>query len=233
MANRTIAIEATNLSKTLGGRPVLDEIHLQIFEQERVALTGPNGAGKTTLLRLLASATRPTTGTIQWFGRKTTEIERRRQIGMLSHESRLYPQLTALENLAFAARMCSAPDAQRRVRWWLDVSGLWTQRQQLPAQLSRGMRQRLAIARALIHDPRLVLLDEPHSGLDAEGVDWLDELLCGGSHRDRAIVFVMHEPRHVSRLATRILLLRSGRVHEAPRAEHENSSLATLQLRAA
>jgi len=212
MSSRNIAIQTTGLTKVLAGRRVLDSIDLSILESERVALTGANGAGKTTLLRLLASVARATTGEIRWFGGTTAPTVMRREIGLVAHETRLYLQLSAAENLAFAARMCGAPHVAQRVEWWLHSAGLAGHRHRLPTQLSRGLRQRLAIARGLVHDPLLILLDEPFAGLDADGTEWLSELLRAPAGRDRTIVFATHDPRHVDLVATRVVVLEPGRL---------------------
>ena len=219
MSDSDAAIEVTGLTKDLGGRPVLDGINLRIFAGQCVALTGSNGCGKTTLLRCLASQTRPTAGEVCWFGQTTVNAALRRRIGMCSHESRLYAHLTILENLVFAGRMCSLRDAETRARQWLDACGLAVHSRRLPPQLSRGMCQRIAIARSLIHDPQIVLLDEPFGGLDTAGATWLDGLLRELAARQRAVVFSAHERLCVQSLAARELVLRDGRIDEAPSAE--------------
>lgn len=215
-------IQVRELSKRLGGRPVLDRVSLDLFDGERVALTGTNGAGKTTLLRCLAGLTRPDAGEIQWFsGHRETRIARKRRIGMVGHESRLYAQLTARENLIFAARICSVRNAAWRADEWLLSTGLAHFAHRLPIQVSRGMRQRLSIARALIHDPRLVLLDEPFGGLDSDGTEWLSRLIKDLTARGRAVLFATHAKPPVNALATRELILQSGRLRESS-AQRQN-----------
>jgi heme ABC exporter ATP-binding subunit CcmA len=209
------AIRASQLSKAFGGRSVLDALDLEIAPGQSVALTGANGAGKTTLLGCLASVLRPDGGAVHWFGRPAgRDVALRRWIGMVAHESGLYSHLTARENLTFAARMCGANNPRRRADQWLDRTGLARHAEALPTRLSRGMRQRLAIARALIHDPPLMLLDEPFSSLDAAGSQWLTTLLVDLRNRGRTICFVTHEEAKVRCLASRVLELRDGKVYD-------------------
>lgn len=211
--SRNLVVRVTKLSKRLGGRLVLDNVSLDLFDGERVALTGTNGAGKTTLLRCLAGSIRPDAGQIRWFsGQHDTRRMLNRRIGMVGHESRLYPHLTARENLIFAARICSVGNAARCAEGWLKSTGLADFGHRFPSTLSRGMRQRLAIARALVHDPQLVLLDEPFGGLDSGGAEWLCELIEDLSARGRTILFATHDKSHVDVLATRVLVLHAGQL---------------------
>ncbi len=173
------AIRATRLSKAFDGRTVLDAVDLEIAAGESVALIGANGAGKTTLLGCLASVLRPDGGEVRWFGHLVgRDVALHRRIGMVAHESGLYSHLTLRENLIFAARMGGIGGAPRLADRWLDMTGLTPHANVLPTRLSRGMRQRLAVARALIHDPPLLLLDEPFTALDAAGAEWLLTLLA-------------------------------------------------------
>lgn len=207
------AIEATGLSKDLGDRRVLHEVNLQIGTGETVALIGINGAGKTTLLRCLAAIVRPTEGQIRWFGHPAGgKPATRRLIGMVGHESYLYPHLTLRENLIFAARMCSVSEPKTSADHLLTRVGLASQANALPTQVSRGTRQRVALARALVHDPQILLLDEPFSGLDAPSSEWLIETLRGLSDEGKAICFATHERGVVQRLADRIVEIRAGRL---------------------
>ncbi len=215
MPNQNIVVQTNGLRKILDSRTVLDSIDLRIFEREHVALIGANGSGKTTLLRLLAAVSRATAGEIRWFERTTDGKTVKREIGLVAHETQLYPQLTAAENLAFAARMCGVADVAQRVASWLDSSGLAAYRQRLPSQLSRGLRQRLAIGRGLIHDPRLILLDEAFVGIDDAATEWLSDLLRSPAYRGRTVVFVTHEARHVELLATRVVVLESGKLRDS------------------
>jgi heme ABC exporter ATP-binding subunit CcmA len=188
------ALEARNLSVVRGNRVVIRAINLTLAEGEIVALVGSNGAGKTTLLQCLAGAVRPAGGEVLWQGK----VDRRcpaalRLVGFVGHESGLYLTLTARENLLFAGRMWGVDSPEERALEWLSLVGLEDQARQTTAQLSRGMRQRLAIARALIHDPIVVLLDEPFTNLDGDGRKWLTAFLRDLRRRNRAVLLAAHE----------------------------------------
>jgi heme exporter protein A len=230
MTEPPAAIRASRLSKLFGGQTVLDALELEIAAGESVALTGANGAGKTTLLGCLASALRPDGGEVRWFGRRAgRDAALRRQVGLLAHDSALYPHLTLRENLFFAARMCGVDHPRQHADRWLDLSGMARHAEVLPTRLSRGMRQRLAVARALIHDPPLLLLDEPFTALDAAGAQWLLRLLVDLRGRGRTICFVTHQQDKIQLLAQRILELRDGKVYDVTAMHDANRA----QLRAA
>lgn len=215
MIDPQTAIRTSRLSKAFGGRTVLDAIDLEIAIGQSVAITGANGAGKTTLLACLASALRPDGGAVYWFGRPAgRDAALRRRIGLVAHETGLYSHLTARENLMFAARMSGTDDPDGRADRWLAWAELSRHADALPPRLSRGMRQRLAIARALIHDPPIVLLDEPFSSLDAAGSQWLAALLADLRDRGHTICFVTHEEEMVRSLAGRVLELLDGKVYD-------------------
>ena len=179
-----------------------------------MALTGDNGAGKTTLLRCLAGRLRPTAGEVLWFGRAPCP-ECHPLIGFAAHEGHLYPELTASENLLFAARMYSLPQPRQPVMEMLARIGLTRHSGQPVGRLSQGLRQRLSLARALIHDPLIVLLDEPFAGLDAAGRAWLENWLEELRARQRAIFFSSHDDQQCRALADRKLELHSGGLQAA------------------
>ncbi len=234
MSDRKIAIRVKCLSKQFGSQVVLRDVSFDVAPAQCVALIGPNGAGKTTLLRCLASVIRPTHGEVQWFHRPTTaDPAARRLIGIVTHESRLYPHLTARENLVFAARMCDVRRPLQAADRWLKDLGLVLHADRLPGRLSSGMRQRLTVARALVHDPELLFLDEPFYSLDAEGVDWLLALLIDLRDRERAMCLVTHDPKIVARVADRVLELRSGRVREREVVRRAETSTHRPAARAA
>jgi heme exporter protein A len=195
---------------------VLREVDLAVAEGQLVAITGANGAGKTTLLRCLGGLTRPAGGEVRWLGRlASADPSAKRLVGMASHESFVYPHLTARENLVFAARMYDLTDPDLHAGQWLRAVGLDGHADRLSAQFSKGMRQRLALARALMHQPRIVLLDEPFAGLDAEAADWLVNLLGELRAGCCTVCFATHDRQRAETLADRIVRLESGRLVES------------------
>lgn len=178
-----------------------------------MAVVGPNGAGKTTLLRLLAGLMRPTAGEIRVLGRPLTrgEARTRRAIGLLSHQSFLYDDLTLLENLTFAARLYGLERPGELAAAALDRAGLGDRLGEVPRRLSRGLTQRAAIARALIHDPRVLLLDEPFTGLDANAADRLRADLHTRLGHGLGVVLVTHHLAEAWDLASRVAVLVEGR----------------------
>jgi heme exporter protein A len=205
------AIVATGLSQRFGSELALDSIDLVVDSGEHLAVLGENGAGKTTLLRILATAARPTAGTLELFGVDAWK-ERRRvraRVGFVSHAIGLYPALSAAENLEFFRTLHGAPSA--RVREILELVGLSDVARRPAGQLSRGMQQRLAIGRAVLHDPRLLILDEPDASLDADGGDLLKRVMRG-----RTAVLATHDQPLANRLCHRTMVLRRGRAVGVP-----------------
>ena len=203
------------MTKRFGRRLVLDEIDLEVVAGESIVLTGSNGAGKTTLLRAMAALIRPSSGEVLWFGKKTGgQHENHRLIGMVAHENRLYPHLTLRENLLFAARMCDVAHPQKRVESLLETVGLLPHGDRMPPVLSKGMRQRLSLARALIHDPPILMMDEPFDGLDADAERWLTALLQELRQQGRTLCFVLHDEAKTQQLADRVLHLYQGRLRQ-------------------
>lgn len=217
MTTKPIAIEVRALSKAFGDRVVLSRVDFELAEGGSAAITGANGSGKTTLLRCLATSLRPDGGRIRWFGRPAAANPRaRRLIGVVAHESCLYPHLTLRENLVFAGRMYGVDRPADRAEQLLATAGLQGDAHRLPSRISRGMRQRITVVRSLVHDPPILLLDEPLSGLDAEGTRWLVELLLKLRGRGRTLCFSTHDQHTRWRLADRTLHLQGGRVRELP-----------------
>jgi heme exporter protein A len=208
------ALEARRLTFLRNRQVILRDVDLTIGAGEMVALLGPNGAGKTTLLQCLAGALCPLAGEVLWFGKtQARSSAARRQVGFLGHESGLYLALTALENLMFAGRMYGVQDVSDRAAALLSAVGLQQCARQRAGCLSRGMRQRLAIARAVIHDPPILLLDEPFTSLDPPGRDWLKSFLSTLRERHRAILLISHDAEETQSWVDRLLCLRAGRVH--------------------
>lgn len=192
-------IQASNLGRRFGERDVLRGLDLQIPSGAFLLVTGGNGSGKSTLLSLLAGLLAPTAGQL-------TVDAHRAQIGYVGHEPLVYEELTALENLELFGRLYRIRDRRERAGMLLERYGLWEARGDRVSTFSRGMKQRLALSRALLHEPELVLLDEPYTGLDAAGASLLDaELaeLCG----TRTLVVSSHLPERIEHLATLRLAL--------------------------
>lgn len=210
------AIHTVRLSKNFGLRAVLRELDFDIPPGQCVGLLGVNGAGKTTLLRCLASLTRPTSGNVYWFGETpAAKPESRRLIGMVGHESRVYPQLSLRENLVFAARMYGVNQPESRADQLLQDVGLASRASAKPREISRGMQQRIALARAIVHNPPILLLDEPFAGLDAQGSDWLVQMIDSLRNNGHAVCFTSHDTTLTQRLADIAFELRGGHLEKA------------------
>jgi heme ABC exporter ATP-binding subunit CcmA len=205
-------LEAHGLRRSFGGVRVLRGVDLRVEPGEAVAVAGPNGAGKTTLLRLLAGLTRPDAGEVRVLGRPVRgESEAgRRPIGFVSHQSLLYDDLTLAQNLTFAARLYGIPRPDEAARVALDAAGLAARADDSPRRLSRGLIQRAAIARALLHAPRLLLLDEPFTALDAVAAERLRGELARRLAAGLGMVIVTHRLGEVWGLATRVAVLVEG-----------------------
>lgn len=231
---KKMAIRARSLSKRLGGRLVLSGIDLDVVEGECVAITGANGAGKTTLLGCLSSMLRPSAGAIHWFGRPANaDPTARRLIGVVAHESLLYPHLTLRENLVFAARMYGVRRPARRADELLESSGLCLHANRSPTRVSQGIRKRVAVARAIVHGPRILLLDEPLAGLDTEGTEWVLNLLIEFRRQGGTLCLAVHNREQVRRLVPRVLRLRSGRLERAQPDERFAAAEYSTSARAA
>jgi heme exporter protein A len=224
-------IEVRRLVKTFGLKTVLRGLDFRAVPGEFVALLGPNGAGKTTMLRILASLSRPTLGEVRVAGYSLPgqASEVRRLLGVVSHQPLLYGELTAEENLRFYARMYGLTDGASRALQALESVGLTARRRDLVRQFSRGMQQRLAIGRALLHDPQVMLLDEPYTGLDQDASAMLDELLRHVAAGGRTVVMTSHDLPRAADLATRIDVLSRGVIAASvPQAEITSTGLIEL-----
>lgn len=206
----SFALEARGLTVVRSRRVVVRNVHLKVSAAEVVGLRGANGSGKTTLLHCLAGALRPTQGEVLWFGERAAQSPTsRRCVGFLGHESGLYLTLTVAENLSFAARMYGVDRVAERVEHWIAATALQGQRHEPAGRLSRGQRQRLAVARAALHDPAILLLDEPFTSLDEDGVRWLQKLL--GQLRDDGCAMVIASHNTDETMFDRIMVLDGGR----------------------
>jgi len=207
-----VIIEVRKLVKRFGAKPVLRGLDFTVDEGEFVALVGPNGAGKTTFLRVLASLARPSLGSlsIAGFQLPAQAGEVRRRLGVVSHQPLLYGDLTAEENLRFYGKMYSVPGLRQRIEQVLELVGLSARRNDLVRTFSRGMQQRLAIGRAILHDPAVLLFDEPYTGLDQQACDMLDQILRDVAVRGRTVVMTSHDLGRVQDLASRFDVLAGG-----------------------
>ena len=207
-------IQVRKLIKRFGPKTVLNQLSLEVADGEFVAILGPNGAGKTTLLRILSSLSKPTFGeiSIAGFSLPSQSASVRQRLGVVSHLPLLYGDLTAEENLIFYGRMFAVPSLTARVNQVLKLVGLSHRAGDLVRTFSRGMQQRLAIGRAVLHDPEVLLLDEPHTGLDQDACDMLDEVLKEVAVQGRTVLMTSHDFVRVQNLANRFDVLSRGKI---------------------
>lgn len=205
-------IDVRKLVKRFGLKTVLRSLDFHVEPGEFVALLGPNGAGKTTFLRILASLSRPSLGKVSIAGHALPDqaAEVRRRLGVVSHLPLLYADLTAEENLRFYGRMYSLPNLDARISEVLDLVGLSHRRRDLVRTFSRGMQQRLAIGRAVLHNPEVILFDEPYTGLDQDASSMLDEVLRNVAALGRTVVMTSHDLARAEDLASRFDVLSRG-----------------------
>jgi heme exporter protein A len=192
-------LTARRLGKRYGKKRVLRGIDLALPRGGFLVVTGPNGSGKTTLLRICAGLAQPTEGTIE-------RSAPRAQVGYLGHEPLVYRELTALENLDLYGRLYRLPERRERIGMLLERFGLWDVRHERVAAYSRGMTQRLALCRVLLHEPELLVLDEPYNALDEAGAELLDAQLAE-LRRERTFLLATHDPARVEPVASGRLAL--------------------------
>jgi heme exporter protein A len=224
-------ITVKKLVKRFGLKAILRGVDFEVQPGEFVALLGPNGAGKTTFLRILASLSRPSLGEVNVAGfRLPNEAAAvRSRLGVVSHLPLLYGDLSAEENLRFYGRMYGIPGLEGRITEVLEMVGLDHRRRDLVRTFSRGMQQRLAIGRAVLHDPDVMLFDEPYTGLDQDASSMLDEVLKTVAARGRTVVMTSHDLARAEDLATRFDILSRGVIGASTtRAELQGSNLLTF-----
>lgn len=212
MPPASLAVEVAGVSRTFGRRRAVDGVDLSLQPGDCLALFGPNGAGKTTLLRVIAGLLRPTKGTVHVEGKSVHDAVVRQHIGLISHQSMLYRALTARENVEFAAKLYGVPDPAAAARRALERMRILDRRDAPVRSLSRGLQQRVSIARAIVHEPSVVLLDEPYTGLDAAGGAALTEMLHLLRQAHAALVLVTHNVDEGLSVATRAAVMLAGRI---------------------
>jgi heme ABC exporter ATP-binding subunit CcmA len=214
------AIDLEGVWKYFGDYPALRNVTFRLAPRECLALIGRNGAGKTTLLRILGGFSRPAKGTVHISGASPRETATRRTIGIIGHGISVYDELSAIENLRLFGKMYGLSDVEARGNQLLERVGLGRVKEGLVREFSRGMRQRLAIARAFIHEPTVLLLDEPFTSLDDRAIAVLQSLLAEAAARGASIVMSTHQLREAMELATQVVLLERGQiVFDGPRTE--------------
>lgn len=226
-------IHVNNLYKRYATKPILKGVNLSVGEGEVVALLGANGAGKSTLLRIIAGLLKADRGEIVLGGVPMAKAgaELRRYVGLVSHAPLLYDHLSGLENLTFFANLYDLQESRARVEAMLQAVDLWRRRHDLVRTYSRGMQQRLAIARAILHDPPVLLLDEPDTGLDQQSALMLQSLLQQLSDKRRAILFSTHNLERALGWANSVALLLRGTIsYHGAVADLDEPTLKQIQM---
>ena len=206
------AIAASGVSKYFGDFPALLDVSLEVAPGSVLAMLGRNGAGKTTLLRILAGLSSPSKGEISFPASSGHEPDRRGRIGIVGHGTWIYDDLTAEENLRFFCQLYRVPEASRVVEQWLGRVDLRNFRHSRAGEYSRGMRQRLTIARAFLHEPAVLLLDEPWTSLDDRAIELLSSLVEEASEAESTVVICSHQLREAIAVADEVALLHRGRL---------------------
>src|SRR5271156_4858383 len=215
------AVAVEGVWKFYGDYPALRDVRLGAAAGTCLALIGRNGAGKTTLLRIIAGFSRPMRGKVKILGGEPRDTAARRRIGFIGHGISVYDELSALENLPLYARLYRLPDPHRSAMEWLERTGLERVRDGLVREFSRGMRQRLAVARTFIHDPQVLLFDEPFTSLDDRAIAMLQSLITDAQARGCTIVMSTHQLREAIELATHVALIRKGQLAYAGERRQE------------
>ena len=208
------AVKVEGVTKSFSNQLALRGIDLEVRRGESVVLFGPNGAGKTTLIKVLATIMNPSSGRvlIDGLSLKNNAEEMRRRIGVVTHETFLYNNLTAYENLEFYSRMYDVPKRKERIQEVVAMVGMTSRLHDRVGTLSRGMQQRISIARSLLHRPTIMLLDEPETGLDQETISMLWKALATEGERKRTVILTTHNLERGLELGERLLILDKGRI---------------------
>jgi heme ABC exporter ATP-binding subunit CcmA len=215
------ALEIEGVWKYYGDYAALRDIAFRVSSGSTVALLGRNGAGKTTLLRIVGGLAKPTRGSVRILGEDVRQQASRRRIGVLGHGISLYDELSATENLMLFARLYGLEEPRMKAHAWLERVGLARVRDGLVREFSRGMRQRLAVARAFLHEPEVLLFDEPFTALDDRAIAVLQSLLAEAHAMGRTIVMSTHQLREALELATHVALIRRGQIAYAGERRQE------------
>jgi heme exporter protein A len=221
-------IRFENIEKRYGGLYALRRVSLEIAAGECVVLAGRNGSGKTTLLRIAARLVRPSSGSVTFLDGPKNVLAEGSKTGFVAHATMVYDELTAEENLVLFARLLGIAEPAARAAQLLSEVGLDDRRSSLVRTFSRGMRQRMAIARALLNEPEVLLLDEPATVLDPQGISWLAETLRRMRDAGRTIVMSLHGESEISSLATRAVRLEAGSVIADTRTGGSLTSILTF-----
>ena len=206
------AVEVRGLTKSFGDHLALRGVDFRVGPGETLAIFGPNGAGKTTLIKLMATIMNPSSGEVLIGGLAKNTEEMRRRIGIVTHQTFLYSNLTAQENLEFYSRMYDVPRFKERIRQVVAMVGMTSRLYDRVGTLSRGMQQRLSIARALLHKPTIVLLDEPETGLDQQAISMLWRALKEEGVAERTVILTSHSLERGLEVCDRVVILDRGKI---------------------
>lgn len=209
-----LAVEVSKLTKSFGDHPALRGVDLRVGVGEKVALLGPNGAGKTTLVKVLSAIIKPTSGRVMVGNEdlKDRPETARRRVGLVAHSTFLYGNLSIFENLDFYARMYDVPRRRSRILEVVEQVEMTDRMDDRVVSLSRGMQQRVSIARAMLHDPEVMLLDEPETGLDQRAIAIVKSVLLDGRRSRRTVIMITHSLERCLDLSERAVILFKGRV---------------------
>jgi heme exporter protein A len=222
-------IEIKKLTKQADNKLILRGIDLSITQGETVAILGPNGAGKSTLLKVLATLIKPTSGLVKINGLdlKMDHIEVKKMFGYLPHSSLLYDHYTPIENLVFFGNLYGVRDVEERARKLVNEVGLSFFINEPVKNFSRGMIQRIAIARAIIHEPKIMLLDEPHTGLDQGAINILNNVVLSMKEKGCTTLMVTHDFKQAAAICDRIIIVKNGKIADDFKINNKSLSLVS------